>query len=74
MIELVWDAPFIRILKKWKKRHPDLIANFHSRLKLFESTVMTPNLKRFHFPLDFDAYLSIIIPSYSILQGFIPHR
>jgi hypothetical protein len=28
MIQIVWDEPFLIILKKWKKKHPDLRAKF----------------------------------------------
>lgn len=35
MIELVWDQPFIRLLKKWQKRHPDLVETFRKKLSLF---------------------------------------
>jgi hypothetical protein len=35
MIEIVWDEPFLRILKKWKKKHPDLISKFEDKLTLF---------------------------------------
>ncbi len=45
MIELVWDVPFSRILKKWKRRHLDLIINFHSRLKLFTENPYHSSLK-----------------------------
>ena len=35
MINIVWDEPFLKILKKWKKKHPDLIAKTLKRkLKL----------------------------------------
>lgn len=34
MIELVWDQPFIRLFKKWQKRHPDLTETFRKKLSL----------------------------------------
>ena len=35
MIELVWDQPFLRLFKKWQKRHPDLVETFRKKLSLF---------------------------------------
>ena len=45
MIKLSWDPPFTRILKKWKKEHPDLITNFQSRLKMFTENPYHASLK-----------------------------
>ncbi|MCR4344321.1 MAG: hypothetical protein NUV44_06100 [Candidatus Scalindua sp.] len=45
MIEIIWDKPFLRILKKWKKKHPDLIADFQDILILFTEKPFHPSLK-----------------------------
>jgi len=45
MIELVWDEPFLRILKKWKKKHPNLIGKLEEKLNLFCSEPFHPSLK-----------------------------
>jgi len=45
MVELIWDKPFLRILKKWKKKHPDLIANFQDALTQFTENPFHPSLK-----------------------------
>ncbi|MEB3311980.1 MAG: type II toxin-antitoxin system mRNA interferase toxin, RelE/StbE family [Snowella sp.] len=45
MINIVWDDPFLKILKKWKKKHPDLIAKFEDKLTLFCSEPFHPSLK-----------------------------
>jgi len=48
MIELIWDAPFLRMLKKWKKKHPNLVARFEERLLLFTEDPYHPSLKTHH--------------------------
>jgi hypothetical protein len=35
MIEIIWDEPFLRILKKWRKKHPDLSERFQQKISLF---------------------------------------
>ena len=45
MIELVWDKPFLRILKKWKKKHPELMDVFEARLKEFATDPFRPSLR-----------------------------
>jgi len=45
MIELVWDAAFIRAVKKWQKRHPELTERFKKRLRLFTEHPFHPSLK-----------------------------
>lgn len=45
MIELVWDVPFMRILKKWQKKHPELIQVLENKLILFTENPFYPTLK-----------------------------
>ena len=45
MVEIIWDKPFLRILKKWKKKHLDLMANFQDTLTLFTENPFHPSLK-----------------------------
>jgi len=45
MIELVWDEGFIRTVKKWRKKHPELIVRFRERLQLFSEQPFHPSLK-----------------------------
>ncbi len=45
MIELVWDKKFVKILKKWGKKHPNLIKKYEDRLTLFVDTPFEPTLK-----------------------------
>ena len=45
MIELVWDKPFLRILKKWKKKHPDLVDTFEEKLSEFTRNPFQPSLR-----------------------------
>jgi hypothetical protein len=34
MIEIIWDEPFLRTLKKWRKNHPDLGERFQQKVNL----------------------------------------
>lgn len=45
MIELVWDEAFIRTVKKWQKKHPELMDRFKERLYLFSEQPFHPSLK-----------------------------
>jgi len=45
MIELVWDEAFIRIMKKWRKKHPGLMKIFKDRIILFSKNPYHPLLK-----------------------------
>jgi len=36
MIELIWDESFTRTLKKWRKKHPELVDRFQRKLELFK--------------------------------------
>lgn len=72
MIELFWDAPFTRILKKWKKRHPDLIVNFQSRLKLFTENPYDPSLKTHSLSGKLEGYWAFSITyGYRLVFKFI---
>ena len=35
MIELVWDDPFVKNVRKWLKKHPELKIRFEDRIRLF---------------------------------------
>ena len=72
MIELAWDAPFTRILKKWKKRHPDLIVNFYSRLKLFTENPYHSPLKTHSLSGKLEGYWAFSITyDYRLVFKFI---
>jgi len=45
MIELVWDEAFVRAVKKWQKKHPELMDRFKERLCLFSEQPFHPSLK-----------------------------
>jgi mRNA-degrading endonuclease YafQ of YafQ-DinJ toxin-antitoxin module len=45
MIEIIWDEPLIRTLKKWKRKHPELIRRLEDRLNLFVENPFNPLLK-----------------------------
>lgn len=45
MIELIWDEPFLRILKKWLKKHPNLRERFQQKIDLFSQDPFNPSLR-----------------------------
>jgi addiction module RelE/StbE family toxin len=45
MIYIIWDKPFLRILKKWKKKQPELISQLEAKLILFSENPFHPSLK-----------------------------
>ncbi len=45
MIEWVWDEAFVHAVKKWQKKHPDLVDRFKERLRLFSEQPFDPSLK-----------------------------
>jgi proteic killer suppression protein len=45
MIELIWDEAFVRAVKKWQKKHPELTGRFKERLCLFSEQPFHPSLK-----------------------------
>jgi len=45
MIELVWNEAFVRAVKKWQKKHPELMDRFKERLRLFYEQPFHPSLK-----------------------------
>jgi hypothetical protein len=44
MIEIIWDEPFLRILNKWRKKHPDLSERFQQKFSLFIEEPFHPSL------------------------------
>jgi hypothetical protein len=44
MIEIIWDEPFLSILKKWRKKHPDLLERFQQKVSLFIEEPVHPSL------------------------------
>ncbi len=44
-IELVWDETALRALKKWRKKHPDLMPLFEKRLLQFCEEPFHPSLR-----------------------------
>jgi addiction module RelE/StbE family toxin len=61
MIKIVWDEPFLRILKKWKKKHPHLISKFENKLTLFCSKPFHPSLKTHRLSGNLKEYFALSI-------------
>jgi addiction module RelE/StbE family toxin len=61
MIELILEAPFLRILKKWRKKHPELIERFQQKLILFINEPFHPSLKTHNLSGNFAGYWAISI-------------
>ncbi|MGR3221074.1 MAG: type II toxin-antitoxin system RelE/ParE family toxin, partial [Candidatus Anammoxibacter sp.] len=45
MVGITWDNQFLRILKKWKRKHSDLIVNFQDKLTQFTDNPFQASLK-----------------------------
>jgi addiction module RelE/StbE family toxin len=45
MVEIIWDDPFIKNVKKWLKKHPELKIRFEDRIRLFVQEPFHPSLK-----------------------------
>ncbi len=61
MIELILDEPFLRILKKWRKKHPELIDRFQQKLTLFTNEPFHPSLRTHSLSGNLSGYWSISI-------------
>ncbi|MGR3317980.1 MAG: type II toxin-antitoxin system RelE/ParE family toxin [Candidatus Anammoxibacter sp.] len=75
MIEIVWDAPFLRILKKWKRKHPELISNFQDKLSQFTENPFQPSLRTHSLSGKLKGYWAFsIIYEYRLVFKFIPEN
>ncbi|HOW61737.1 MAG TPA: type II toxin-antitoxin system mRNA interferase toxin, RelE/StbE family [Candidatus Contendobacter sp.] len=61
MIEIIWDEPLIRTLKKWKRKHPELISRLEDRLSLFVENPFNPLLKTHNLSGNLKEYWALSI-------------
>lgn len=61
MIELILDEQFLRILKKWRKKHPELVDRFQQKLTLFTNEPFHPSLRTHSLSGNLAEYWSISI-------------
>lgn len=66
---MVWDEAFIRAIKKWQKKHPELISRFKERLLLFSEQPFHPSLKTHSLSGGLKAY-SVFSITYEYLLVF----
>lgn len=72
MVEIVWDEGFAKILKKWSKKHPDLISEFEIKLKIFAESPFHPSLKMHSLSGNLKGYWSIRINyEYRLIFNFV---
>jgi len=72
MIELVWDSSFVRILKKWQKKHPDLIKVLENRLMLFTENPFDPVLRTHRLSGNLKDYWALYVTyEYRLVFKFI---
>jgi len=72
MIELVWDEAFVRAVKKWQKKHPDLMERFKERLRLFSEQPFDPSLKTHNLSGNLKTYSAFSITyEYRLVFRFI---
>jgi addiction module RelE/StbE family toxin len=61
MIELIWDEPFLRILKKWRKKHPELIERFQHKISVFTNEPFHPSLRTHSLSGNLEGYWALSI-------------
>jgi mRNA-degrading endonuclease YafQ of YafQ-DinJ toxin-antitoxin module len=61
IIEIIWDEPFLRILKKWRKKHPDLSERFQQKVALFIEEPFHPSLRTHSLSGNLDECLALSI-------------
>ena len=61
MIELILNESFLRILKKWRKKHPELVNRFQQKLTLFTDEPFHPSLKTYSLSGNLAGYWAISI-------------
>jgi addiction module RelE/StbE family toxin len=61
MIELISDEPFLRILKKWRKKHPELVERFQQKITLFTNEPFHPSLRTHSLSGNLAGYWAISI-------------
>ena len=73
MIEIIWDETFIKILRKWRKKHPDLIAKFEERLNIFVQNPFEPTLRTHRLSGELkDLWAMSITYQYRLIFKFLP--
>jgi addiction module RelE/StbE family toxin len=72
MIELIWDDPFIKNVKKWLKKYPDLKIRFEDRIRLFEKEPFHPSLKTHNLSGNLNNYWAFSISNeYRLVFKFL---
>ena len=61
MIELILNESLLRILKKWRKKHPELVNRFQQKLTLFTDEPFHPSLKTHSLSGNLAGYWAISI-------------
>ncbi|WP_083389713.1 type II toxin-antitoxin system mRNA interferase toxin, RelE/StbE family [Trichormus sp. NMC-1] len=72
MIEIIWDEPFLRILKKWRKKHPELVERFQQKISLFINDPFHSSLKTHSLSGNLEGYWELSITyEYRLVFQFI---
>lgn len=72
MIELISDEPFLRTLKKWRKKHPDLVERFQEKISLFTKEPFHPSLKTHSLSGSLEGYWALSITyEYRLVFKFV---
>jgi addiction module RelE/StbE family toxin len=75
MIEIVWDEPFLRILKKWRRKNPQMAARFDERLSLFAQNPFEPSLRTHRLSGDLKELWAMSISyQYRLVFKFLPEN
>ena len=72
MIEIVWDDRFVKSLKKWIKKHPDVKDGFEKILSLLVENPFHPSLKTHSLTGNLKGYWAFSITyEYRIMFRFL---
>lgn len=75
MIEIIWDDTFLKILRKWRKKHPDLIAKFEEKLNIFVQNPFETSLRTHRLSGDLkDLWGMSITYQYRLVFKFLPEN
>jgi len=72
VIKLIWDEPFLKTLKKWQRKHPDLRPKLQERISEFCVDPYQPLLRTHKLSGLLDGYWAFSVSyEYRIVFRFI---
>jgi addiction module RelE/StbE family toxin len=75
MIELIWDDTFIKSVKKWLKKHPEMKTRFEERIRQFAKDPFHPSLKTHNLSGKLNSYWAFSIThDYRLVFKFLSSK